>query len=84
MPIIETPIQAGRLPPEIRGDMPPETLVRVSLEVLRDENGFTPEEAVELRRAIEEADRGENVFGPFSNAEAMIAHLRAQCDRDAA
>lgn len=31
---IETPIEAGRLPPEVRRDTPPDVLVRVSYEVV--------------------------------------------------
>lgn len=38
-------------------------------------NGLTPEEEAEILQASAEAKMGINVFGPFNNAEEMIAHL---------
>lgn len=74
---IDKPIEAGKLPPEIRGTMADGVVVRVSYEVIATENGLTPDEEDEVLRAGEEAERGVNLSGPFDVAKAMIARLRA-------
>jgi hypothetical protein len=70
---IEKPIEVGKLPPEVRGAMASNALVRVSLEVL-DENGFTDKEVAELDEAIKASLDPENIVGPFSGNE-FIAYL---------
>lgn len=78
---IDKPIEAGKLPPEIRGTLAKEAVVRVSYEVVLTENGLTPEEEEEVLRASEEVKRGKNTYGPFDTAEDMIASLHAQCGK---
>lgn len=77
--IIETPIDAAKLPPEVRANLAAGTIVRVSLEILTDENGFTPQQAADIEAAIEESLDPANLIGPFNSAEEMIAHLHAAC-----
>lgn len=72
---IERPIDAGKLPPEVRGDFPAGTIVRVSLEALTDENGFAPEQAAQLAAAIEESRDPQNRRGPFKSAAEVTAYL---------
>lgn len=82
--IIETPVKAGSLPAEVRGGYAAEAVVRVSLELVLDENGFTPEEVEEILQAGEEAKKGIGLSPAFDNAEDLIAHLHAECEKDAA
>lgn len=79
---INRPIDVADLPPQIRGNIASGTIVRVSLEVLTDENGFTPEQEAAIRQAIEESRDPRNLVGPFNSAEDMIAHLHAECDNE--
>lgn len=72
---IERPIDAGKLPPEVRGDFPAGTIVRVSLEALTDENGFAPEQAAQLAAVIEESRDPQNRRGPFKSAAEVTAYL---------
>jgi len=70
--IIE-PVQAATLPAEILRRMPEVTkahLLRITYEIV-DENGFTEEQAAELRQAIEESKDSSNLVGPFSPEEAI-------------
>ena len=78
--VIGTPINVERLPAEVRGNFPDGTLVRVSLEVIRDENGFTPDKAEELRQALQEARQGIGRSPSFDNADDLIAYLHAECE----
>lgn len=73
--IIEKPIDAGKLPVEVRGNLAAGTIVRVSLEVLADENGFTPKQARELDAAIAESRDPKNLDGPFRTANEVTAYL---------
>lgn len=82
--VIETPIKVGSLPTEIRGGYPAEVVVRVSLELVLDENGFTPQEVEEILQAGEEAKKGIGLSPAFDNAEDLIAHLHAECKKDEA
>lgn len=78
--VIGTPINVEKLPLEVRGDFPDGTLVRVSLEVIRDENGFTPEKAKELRQALQETRQGIDRSPSFDNADDLITYLHAECE----
>ncbi|CAK0741708.1 hypothetical protein WCLP8_1260004 [uncultured Gammaproteobacteria bacterium] len=78
---IDKPIEAGKLPPEIRGTLADAVVVRVSYEVVLTENGLTPQEETEILEAGEEARHGLNTHGPFTSAEEMIADLHARCGK---
>lgn len=78
--IIETPIDAAKLPPEVRANLAAGTLVRVSLEILTDENGFTPQQVADIEAAIEESRDPANLIGPMEANEAL-AYLRAIADK---
>lgn len=80
--VIETPVKVGNLPAEIRGGYPAEAVVRVSLELVLDENGFTPEEADELRQAIKDAKDGIGLSPVFDNAADALAYLHAEAEKD--
>lgn len=79
---IDKPVRVSDLPSEFRGSLPPETIVRVSLEILRDENGFTPEKAEELREAIREFEAERDTLPSFGSAAELTAHLRTQSDKE--
>lgn len=79
--VIETPVKVGSLPAEVRGGYPAEAVVRVSLELILDENGFTPQEVEEILQAGEEARKGIGLSPAFDNAEDAIAYLRAQSEK---
>ena len=65
-------MRAGDLPPEIRGDLPPETIVRVQIEPTNlTVNGFTPELEAECLAAEKETDSDLT----FETADEGIAHL---------
>ncbi len=78
--VIGTPISVEKLPAEVRGNYPDGTIVRVSLEVVRDENGFTPEKADELRQALTDARQRIGRSPAFDNADDLIAYLHAECE----
>lgn len=77
---IKKPIDVAKLPPEARANLADGTIVRVSLEVLTDENGFTPERAAEVQQAIEEARDPKNLIGPMEPEEAL-AFLHSLMDK---
>lgn len=78
--LIDHPVRAGELPADVRGAFHPDALVRVSLELVQDENGFTPEQAAELRAAIAETADPANVVGPFQDGGAALDFLRGLDD----
>jgi hypothetical protein len=81
---IETPIEASKLPPEIRREMSNitrETFVRISYEIV-DENGFTAERQAELDAILDNIEHGRNLSPRFTTAEEAIACLRAEAERD--
>ncbi len=77
--VVGTPISVEKLPVEVRGNFPDGTLVRVSLELVRDENGFAPEKADELRQALTEVRQRIDRSPSFDNADDLIAYLHAEC-----
>jgi len=72
---IERTIDAKGLPIEVRGNIADGTIVRVLVEVLTDENGFTPERAAALDEAIEESLDPKNLDGSFKTADEVRAYL---------
>ena len=74
--IVERLIAASRLPPELRGDLPGDARVLVTVRRLT-ENGMTPEQ----ERAILEAEAEMEAEGvPFRPAAEVLAELRAIAD----
>ncbi|HID91943.1 TPA: hypothetical protein EYP45_02375 [Candidatus Peregrinibacteria bacterium] len=45
-------------------------------EVPRDENGFTPRQQRDLQQAIDEANEGKNLVGPFDSIDDFLSDLK--------
>jgi hypothetical protein len=72
--IIDKPIRAGELPPGLRGDLDPSSLVLVTVRRVTS-NGFTvAEEAAILEAEAEAADT------PFRPSQEVLAEIRAIID----
>jgi hypothetical protein len=74
--IIDKPMTADRLPPELRGDLAPNTLVLVSVRTLTA-NGLTTAQEDAILSA--EADTAAQ---PFRPAREVLADLRRIADAD--
>lgn len=70
--------RARDVPAKLRPGISPDALVRVHVEEVLTENGFTPAEEQEILAATREAQRGENLSPGFQDADAAIAYLRSQ------
>ncbi len=68
-------VRVSELPKEIRGSYHPDATVRVSLELVRDENGFTPEEAQATLQAVEESKNPHEMIGPFESTDEVRDYL---------
>lgn len=81
---IEQPIEVEKLPMELLRNMPDvqkDGFVRITYETV-DVNGFTEEQANDIREAIRDArEHPEDFVGPFSGKEAS-AYLRSLCNED--
>lgn len=71
------PIKAESLPSELRGNFSDETVVRVSVEALTDENGFTPEQVAEIVAATREFDEERDTLKAYGDIEEFLADLHA-------
>ncbi|MGN7610689.1 hypothetical protein ACQZV8_01235 [Magnetococcales bacterium HHB-1] len=67
----ENTIRVGDLPEALRGGYHPDVVVKVSLEPVLTENGFTPEEEEEILQASEDEDGSVS----FDNMDAALAYL---------
>jgi hypothetical protein len=70
--IIDRPIKAGHLPPELRGDFDPSAIVLVTVHRLT-ENGMT--EAQEAAILAAEAETADLPFRPAAEVLAELSHI---------
>ena len=75
---IEKPIEARRLPREIRGTISPRALVRVSYEILEEQEYMVPKKRARLLRLAREAERGIGISPVFHSVTEALAHLHLE------
>ena len=81
-PPLPTGIYLARdVPAKLRSGISPDALVRVQVEEVLTENGFTPADEQEILAAGAEALQAENLSPGFKDVDAAIAYLRSQRSR---